>query len=107
MARADWSKPGNVPMLPGDALVGCLRMLLEPEAESKEVWVNVTEAAEIIGYSRDHMQKLARDNWNLPPEERKMRVKRHSNGYMIWLPDIHKYIETAGVGPYKKREPVD
>jgi hypothetical protein len=71
---------------------------------AEDTWVNVTEAAKATGYNRDHMQKLARDNWNLPAEERKMRVKRHSNGYMIWLPDLLKYIETDGVGPYKKRE---
>lgn len=70
---------------------------------SKEIWVNVTEGAEITGYNRDHVQKLARDNWNKPEDERLIKVKRRSSGYDIWLPDLIRYIEEHGHGPHKKR----
>jgi len=58
----------------------------------QEIWVNVTEAAEIIGYHPDYVRKLARDNWNVPENERKLLVQRHTGGYMFWLPDLMDYI---------------
>jgi phage terminase small subunit len=70
----------------------------------EEIWVNVTEAAERTGYSRFHMQKLARDNWSKPEAEREIQVKRHSNGYMLWLPTIMEYIEGLRRGPQPKRK---
>jgi hypothetical protein len=74
-----------------------------------ESWVNVTEAAEITGYSRDRVQRLAYNNWNLPEEDREIKVERRSNGYMIWLPSLHKYINKpdagrGGRGPRTKRK---
>jgi hypothetical protein len=79
--------------------------LLEPEIITTQNWVNVTEAAEITGYHRTYVQKLARDNWNKPEAEREFRVHRHSGGYMIWLPDILKYAEEPNQGPRPKHNP--
>lgn len=66
-----------------------------------ETWVNVTEGAEITGYHRDHVQRLARNSWKLPENEREIRVRLRSNGYDIWLPDLVKYIEGLKRGPRK------
>jgi hypothetical protein len=74
----------------------------------EEIWVNVTEGAEKTGYYRDHVQKLARDNWKLPEEERLIKIRKRTNGYDIWLPDLMNYVENHGLGPYKrKEEPLD
>ena len=68
-----------------------------------EIWVSSTEGAEITGYHRDYVQRLARNNWKLPEEERLIRVHKRLHGYDIWLPDLVKYIEEYGNGPIKKR----
>ena len=69
-----------------------------------ENWVNVTEAAEIIGYHRMTVFKVAQANWNLPEAEREIRVQRSSHGYMIWLPDLIWYAEQKGHAPKPKRK---
>lgn len=70
----------------------------------EEIWVNVREGAEITGYHRDHVQRLARNNLNLPDDKREIKVRLRSNGYDIWLPDLLKYVEAVGRGPRKKSE---
>jgi hypothetical protein len=65
----------------------------------EEIWVNVTEAAEITGYHRDHIRGLARNNSRLPEAERIIKVRKRSNGYDIWLPDLLKYQLEYGKGP--------
>jgi hypothetical protein len=75
----------------------------------QEIWVNVTEAAQMTGYSRDRVQRLAYNNWNLPEENREIIVERRSHGYMIWLPSLHEYINRpdagrGGRGPRPKRK---
>jgi hypothetical protein len=68
----------------------------------EETWVTVTEGAEKTGYSLYHLRKLARDNWNKPEAERVIKLRRHSNGYLVWLPDLMRYISEYGNGPYTK-----
>ena len=69
-----------------------------------EIWVNVTEAAELMGYHRFTTQKLARENWKLPETERQIQVQRLSNGYLLWLPDLVEYLSGKGRGPQPKRK---
>jgi hypothetical protein len=69
-----------------------------------EIWVNVTEAAQMTDYSRDRVQRIASINWNLPEEEREIIVERRSHGYMIWLPSLLDYIRKPGKGPQPKRK---
>lgn len=71
----------------------------------EEIWVNTVEGAEITGYYHTYVRKLARDNWNLPENERKIRVRRRSNRYDIWLPDLVNYMNEIGLGPYPKTKP--
>jgi hypothetical protein len=78
------------------------------EANAEENWVNVTEGGRLSGYNRSHVQKLARENWAKPEAERFIPVRRHTNGYMLWLPALLKYRDGVGYGPYPKRKrPLD
>lgn len=67
--------------------------------ESEEIWVNTNEAVERTGYFHTHVRKLARDNWNLPEDQRIIRVRRRVDRYEIWLPDLIKYMGDTGKGP--------
>jgi len=69
------------------------------EQSADEIWVSTTEAAEITGYFHTHVRKLARDNWKLPENRRVLRIRRRSNRYDIWLPDLIKYMRQNGNGP--------
>jgi hypothetical protein len=75
-----------------------------PELEAQEIWVNVTEAAEITNYNRDHMRKLATKLWKLPEEQRPVQLRKRSSGYDIWLPDLLVYLREFGHGPQRKRK---
>jgi hypothetical protein len=74
------------------------------DIEMEETWVNVTESAELLGYHRMTISKLAQANWNLPENEREIQIKRHTHGYMLWLPDLIKYAGRKGHGPLPKRK---
>lgn len=74
------------------------------DIDVEEIWVNVTEGAELLGYHRMTVLKLLRDHWKLPESEREMQVTRHTGGYMVWFPDLVKYFSTKGHGPYPKRK---
>jgi len=72
---------------------------------SDRLWVTVSEAAEATGYSRTHVQFLARENADLPIHEQKVRVDKTSErGYLIYLPSLREYIEHGGYGPYPKKD---
>jgi hypothetical protein len=70
------------------------------KTDSLDVWVSTNEAVERTGYFHTHVRKLARENWNLPEDQRFIRVRRPIDRYEIWLPDLLKYIENTGRGPY-------
>ena len=65
----------------------------------EEIWVSTSEGAEITGYFQTYVQKLARDNWALPEDEREIKVRKRSRGYDIWLPDLLVYMEKGSNGP--------
>ncbi|MBZ0296330.1 MAG: hypothetical protein K8L99_27465 [Anaerolineae bacterium] len=69
------------------------------EYTDEEIWVSTSEGAELTGYNQVHVQKLARDNWNLPEAERLIQVRRRKRGYDIWLPDLMRYMRESGNGP--------
>lgn len=76
-----------------------------PEVETREVWVNVTEAAQMMGYTRQHIKKLIMQLWKLPEAERPVQIHKRSNGFDIWFPDLVAYLREFGHGPYKKDNP--
>ena len=67
---------------------------------TEETWVNVTEGAQITGYNRDYVVKLAKVVWDQPEIEREIRIRKRSNGYELWLPDLVRYAQKRG--PYGK-----
>lgn len=69
------------------------------EYTNEEIWVSTSEGAELTGYNQIHVQKLARDNWNLPEAERLIKIRKRSRGYDIWLPDLIRYMRESGNGP--------
>jgi hypothetical protein len=73
----------------------------------EEIWVTITEAAKLTGYSRDHVQKIAYDNWSLPEEQREIVMRRNSAGYLIYLPSLVEYSLVPGNGPKGKRKQPD
>jgi hypothetical protein len=85
-------------------LDGMKTMVEKPTSDIgvEEIWVNTNEAAEITGYFYTHVRKLARDNWNLPEDQRVIRVRRRVERYEIWLPDLIKYKNDIGKGPHSK-----
>ena len=87
---------------PGAGCAWGLYCMSDAEAEKlnvEEIWVNVSEGAELTGYHPDHVRELARNNWKLPEEQRLIKVRKRSNGYDIWLPDLFKYKSDHGKGP--------
>ena len=71
----------------------------------EEIWVNSAEGAEITGYSRQYMTRLATIMNKKPEAEREIKLKRRTYGYEMWLPDLIDYIENVGHGPHRKRNP--
>jgi hypothetical protein len=77
--------------------------LNQPTVE--EIWINTSEGAELTGYNRDYVNKLARDNWQVPEDERVIRVRRRAGRYDIWQPDLLRYMSDHGYGPIQKKRP--
>jgi len=79
--------------------------MMEAEREKvEEIWVNLAEAAEITGYNPGSLRKLA---WTLdqePEEQRPIKLRKRSNGWEMWLPDLMVYIERPRRGPPIKRK---
>ena len=59
-------------------------------------WLTVTEAAEVTGYNKDHVRLLARNQ--------DIVAEITPNGYMIYMPDLWRYIEEVGYGPHQSKE---
>jgi hypothetical protein len=68
----------------------------------EEIWVNVTEGAELTGYNTDYVRGLARNNWKLAEADRLIKIRKRSHGYDIWLPDLMRYRAEVGRGPQGK-----
>jgi hypothetical protein len=58
---------------------------------AEQIWVSVREATKITGYNHDHVRRLARENWRLPEDQRRIRVRMDGQAYVIWLPDLISY----------------
>jgi hypothetical protein len=63
----------------------------------EETWVNTAEAAEITGYNRYYLMKLARTISQQPEGERLIRIRRRY-GYEMWLPDLTAYVKNVRIG---------
>ena len=72
-------------------------------APDQAIWVTTPEGAELTGYSREHLEKMANKNWRLPEDERVIKIRKRSGRYELWLPDILKYIDEIGYGPHQDK----
>ena len=79
-------------------------MPFTPETEAQPIWVNVTEAAEITGYNREYMKRIAMKIWKLPEDQRSVQIRKRSSGFDLWLPDLFAYLREFGHGPERKRK---
>ena len=71
-------------------------------APEQQIWVTTREGAEATGYNKQYLEKLAKKNWQLPEDERDIKIRNRSRRYELWLPDLLIYIEEIGYGPYPK-----
>jgi hypothetical protein len=72
-------------------------------APEQEIWVMTTEGAELTGYNRYYLEKLANKNSKLPEDERQIKVRKRLGRHELWLPDLLRYIDEIGYGPHQDK----
>jgi hypothetical protein len=72
-------------------------------APDQEIWVMTEEGAELTGYSREYLQKLAKKIFRLSVDDRLIKIRMRSRRYEFWLPDLLRYIEEIGYGPHQNK----
>jgi len=70
--------------------------------DSKGIWVDIFEAAEITGYNYHSMRSLVQRISNQPEAEREIRIRKRTSRWELWLPDIYAYLDKPGRGPKHK-----
>ena len=73
-------------------------------AQDQQIWVMTTEGAELTGYNRYYLEKLAKKNSRLPEDERPIKVRKRLGRHELWLPDLLHYIEAIGYGPHQDKK---
>jgi hypothetical protein len=73
-------------------------------SDIEETWVSSTEAAEMTGYNRQYLSKLAMEMSGKPEKEREIRIKKRPAGTEMWLPDLMAYRYRVGRGPKKRNK---
>lgn len=76
-----------------------------PEQEKvEEIWLNLAEAAALTGYNiyslRKAIWRIAQD----AEEERPVKLRKRSNGWEVWLPDLIEFLKEPRRGPQPKRK---
>jgi hypothetical protein len=64
----------------------------------EEIWVNSGEAAQVTGYSPQYITRLAMKMQKKPEQEREINLRKRSNRYEMWLPDLMGYMRTTKLG---------
>ena len=73
-------------------------------APDQEIWVTTREGAELTGYNRQYLEKLANKYWHVPEDERLIKIRNRSRRYELWLPDLVRYIAEIGYGPHQDKK---
>jgi hypothetical protein len=73
-------------------------------APDQEIWVTTREGAELTGYNRQYLEKLANKYWRVPEDERLIKIRNRSRRYELWLPDLVRYIAEIGYGPHQDKK---
>jgi hypothetical protein len=77
----------------------CMSEAESEQIEVEEIWVNTNEAAEITGYNRFSLSKIASMMAQEPEDQRAVKVRKRSNGWELWLPDLMVYVKRPRRGP--------
>ena len=72
-------------------------------APDQEIWVMTEESAELTGYNKQYLQKMAKKIFSLPEDERLIKIRMRSRRYEFWLPDLLHYIDEIGYGPHEDK----
>lgn len=72
-------------------------------APDQEIWVMTEESAELTGYNKQYLQKMAKKIFSLPEDERLIKIRMRSRRYEFWLPDLLRYIDEIGYGPHEDK----
>ena len=72
-------------------------------APDQEIWVLMSEGAELTGYSGRYLGQLAKKNMLLPEDERDIKVRKRGGRFELWLPDLLRYIKEIGYGPHQDK----
>jgi len=72
-------------------------------APDQQIWVMTEEGAEITGYSREYLQRLAKKIFGMPEDEQLIKIRMRSRRYEFWLPDLLYYIQEIGYGPHQDK----
>lgn len=70
----------------------------------QEIWVITPEGAELTGYSREYLERLANKNFRLSDDERLIKIRKRAGRYELWLPDLLRYIDEVGYGPHQDKK---
>ena len=73
-------------------------------APDQEIWVMMSEGAEITGYNGRYLEQLAKKNSRLPEDERDIKVRKRGGRLEVWLPDLLRYIKEIGYGPHQDKD---
>lgn len=69
----------------------------------QEIWVMTTEGAELTGYNRYYLEKLAKKLSQLPEDQRVIKWRKRLGRHELWLPDLLRYMDESGFGPHAKK----
>jgi hypothetical protein len=72
--------------------------------ESKEIWVDLFEAAELTGYNLESIRKLAYRIAQQADEERPIKIRKRTSRWEMWLPDLMAYTRRPLHGPRAPRK---
>jgi len=72
-------------------------------APDQEIWVMMTEGAELTGYNSRYLGQLAKKNLMLLEDEREIKVRKRGGRLEMWLPDLLRYIKETGYGPHQDK----
>jgi hypothetical protein len=73
------------------------------KVESREIWVDVFEAAEITGYSIQGVRAVVLRMRRQPEDQREIKMRKRTSRWELWLPDLLTYIDQPNRGPHRNK----
>jgi hypothetical protein len=80
--------------------------------DETRLWLSISEAANEVGYHRDHIQRLARESRKTGKEIEPftykgkilVRISADSFEYEVHMPSLREYIKNARRGPQSRKK---